>query len=79
MNLDNSDIMTGGGIIAAIVGAFTTVKVGLYNKMSYGKHEEICKGVRKDLYEKIDDNHKETITYLMEIQKTLGRLEGSGK
>jgi hypothetical protein len=76
MNISNQDIFVGGGFIATIVAAFTTVKVGLYNKMSYGKHADICSGVQKEVYDKIDKNHTETMSYLMKIMEALGELKG---
>ena len=76
MNIETSDMLTGGGFIATIAGAFMAVKVGLHNKMSYGKHSEICSGVTDKVYDKIDTNHKETMAYLMDIKETLGELKG---
>lgn len=76
MNIEPQDAISGGGIVAAIAAAFATVKVGLYNKVGYRAHEQICSGVQKEIYDKIDKNHTVTIAYLMEIKETLGELKG---
>ena len=75
MNLSEWTI---GGIISAGV-AFGVVKASLYNKVSYGKHSEICGTVQDKIFNKIDNNHSKVMDVLMSIKQDIGELKGRTK